>query len=779
MKTFVRALVAALFVAAPPLVAQPVPVPVPPPVPGVPAAPIVPATPVPPSVPALRVGISSGLRGDLTSLDCGAENAPSRFEELSARLAGAGDAVLFDSGDLLGASAVAHLATDGDVGALADAIAATHLRAIALGHRDLGAPRADVIARARALGQRNVPVVLTNLRCEASAQSLCDAVVDASDPPMITTTDRGAVAFIAVAAPRVLSFVARDRSESITLTDPAESIARATLAARNAGARYVVAQFDPAGPDPLAEALALARTTSADARPDVLFANELSQQLARAVVQRDGLNVVSSVPGEVMVTDGTAAVAAQPAAPAAVVPEVHAFVTGLHQRLCSTLATPLAGARITAPIDREAFTTLLLDVIREQTSSEVSIVNRAAVRPISRFPLTGAITRLDVTAAMPFDDSLRVGRVRGEVLAAFARGERASHFTVRGITRDGDALQINGRPLDPDQLYRVVTTGYVADGGDGGLWGEDEDPWDLVRVPGDGPRDTLLRWLSIEREGDITQAPIDPAQRTRWTFRFVVDGAYSNTSIVNPQGYQDTQLARSESTNIDLDAELRANAEQPRYTLDNSLRVLLGFSRTVDEAGGDTGILPSSDLISLRSAFAWRGIYSSRRFWHPLPYVENYVESEFSAPTGPMVTRDFHHLQYRPTAGVRFELPKRATVSLSGGIDWETLQPGGAPRAVLVARGELPPTHLFSIQDREVEGQLNTELSWRDPGMQTSDAIIRLTTKISVPIIEPLSITVAFDLFARRRQSDPWAFSNDLNLGLQVDLLRTLQLFRY
>ena len=37
--------------------------------------------------------------------------------------------------------------------------------------------------------------------------------------------------------------------------------------------------------------------------------------------------------------------------------------------------------------------------------------------------------------------------------------------------------------------------------------------------------------LTVPREGDITTAPIDPAQRTRWTFRGFIDASYTNTTL--------------------------------------------------------------------------------------------------------------------------------------------------------------------------------------------------------------------------------------------------------
>ncbi|MBI5512606.1 MAG: 5'-nucleotidase C-terminal domain-containing protein [Deltaproteobacteria bacterium] len=722
------------------------------------------------------LAVSSGLRGDLVPLECRAEGTlEGRLRELSRAFAHTGDSLRIDAGDLLGASTVTALATRRHLDALAEAVASLGLRGIALGHRDLAAPRSELVARANALRARSVPVVLSNLRCDPSARALCDAVADAGDPPVLLASRGGPVALVALIAPTALQAVARDRAEGVELTDPAETLGRMVLAARSAGATQVVAIYDPDGPGILEASLRLVRGLPLEQRPDLFFVHDLSQRIATVEIERGApQRLFATEPGRVLVTDLARRPTPEVAPPDGdAPPAVDALATSLQRTLCEVAGERLAGAGLVAPLDREGFTTLLLDVLREDARAELAVINAGAVRPLPNFPLRARISRLDVLGALPFEDTLRVGAIKGSDLEAFLRSDRAARFRVRGAVLEGDSVQVNGRPLEANLTYRVVTSGFVADGGDGGL-GDDVvafSPWGT-----EGPRDVLLRWLGVSREGDIMAAPVDPSQRTRWTFRFFVDTSWSETSIANTPNYQDPQLARAQGTAIQGDVELRASAEQPRYTLDNTLRLRLGFQRTLDMAG-DTGLQKIADLITLRNQFGLRAVWRTRRWWHPIPYLESYTESEFQPPDVAMSTREFHHLQWRPTAGVRFELPLRSNVNLGGGVDWETLEPGAGPRPVVVLRGELPPTVLFKLQDREVEGQLFTELAYRDPLASTAEAIMRLTARLSVPLFEPLSVSVTYDLFGRLRSGAPSALAHDLNLGLQLDLLRTVQLF--
>ncbi len=738
-----------------------------------------PATPAPAAP--LRLVVSSGLQGDVTRLACVAEGQRGAgITALTRSLASVtGDDVLrVDAGDLFGASAMGQLATRDHLPALVDAVVASGLRALVVGHRDLGGPRADVIARARALSARGIPTVLSNLRCEPAGQALCDALVDAGDDPVVLPTPSGGVGLVSVLAPASLQAMARDRSEGITLSSPEEALGRAVLAARGAGARFVVGFYDPEWPSTLADTVRMVRALPRDQRPDVVFAQDLDRDMATLEIERGAaLRVFATEPGRVVQTT-----LPSPSTPAVVEPtgEAPAAVTALSEavgaQLCHIATEVLPGATLTRPLDREGFTSLLLDVVRESAQAEISVINRGAVRPIANFPLSGRISRVDVLGAMPFDDVLRAGRIRGDKLADFVRSDRASRFRIRGVTVDGDSLLVNGRPLADEQFYRVVTTGFVAEGGDGGFAEEGDVTYETDPIG--SPRDTLLTWLATPRAGDVTEAPVDPADRTRWTFRFFIDASFSNTTINNTPNYQDPQLVRSQGTALQLDAEGHADAEQPRYTFENTLRMRLGYQQTID-ATGDTGLLKIADLIALRDQFAWRGLWRHRRWYMPLPYVESYLESEFSPPDAAVLVREYRHLQWRPTAGLRLELPLRANLNAGAGMDWESLAPDTRPQVVAVVRADLPETTLFHIQDRDVEGQFFTEVAFREPWASTSETLVRLNARLSVPIFAQLAVTLSYDLFARQRVDDPWAVSHDINLGLRLDLLKTLQLFAY
>lgn len=85
----------------------------------------------------------------------------------------------------------------------------------------------------------------------------------------------------------------------------------------------------------------------------------------------------------------------------------------------------------------------------------------------------GDITTGSIFEVMPFDNQLVVLTVTGEMLQQmlnhFANGNKLVVGGLRAKLRDGKAQSVtftNGRTLQPSETYTIVTSDYVADGGD-------------------------------------------------------------------------------------------------------------------------------------------------------------------------------------------------------------------------------------------------------------------------------------------------------------------------
>lgn len=735
------------------------------------AQPVSTGTPIAPG--ALQLVVSAQLNGPWVTLRCeGPPRAPG-LHDLARALSGERDAFALDTGDLLGASAASRLAIRWNADRFARAFVSMGLRALSVGPRDLAAPRDTLVDAARALRGWGIPYVLSNLSCGASQAPLCDAVAAAASPPVVLDSPFGRVAVVSALSPVALAALPGDRAAGLRLGPPAEALTRAARAARAAGARWVVGVFDPAAADPLREALEVAAGIDPAVRPDILLVNDLAGVITQAEAPHSGVRLVATRSREPWVFNVGPTI--ERFAPIlGIAPDALGdTVEALRQSVCETEGAPLPGASLAAPLPSSAFLELALGVLRERTETEVAVVPRGLLQALDGFPLRGAIRPLDLAAALPFDDEPMVATLRGSELRTLARAPQ--RLNVYGVNIGSDPLRVNGRLLDDAARYRVVTTRHLVevDAGFEALRGRFQSAGALSL------RDLLRQWLERPHAAPLLDAVIDPAQRTRWTFRANLDASLAATQITNRGSYSDAQIARAESTSFRGDLELRADADHPRYLFENQLRLRHGQTRTVDAAGADTGFVENLDLVTLRDGFAWRQWRLSRPRWYqPILYGELYTETELDRPEGAPPPRAYHHLQLRPTLGVRLQLLEKLSVNLGAGIDWETLAPSSTPLGVLVASAQLLQLRLFRVGERWAEAQGTLDVSWRDP-FAASDVLLRSTVRLTLPIVDALSLAVGFDLFGRTVNGAPIGVATDATLGLRFNLSRSYQAFAY
>ncbi|RYY38727.1 MAG: hypothetical protein EOO08_12985 [Chitinophagaceae bacterium] len=102
--------------------------------------------------------------------------------------------------------------------------------------------------------------------------------------------------------------------------------------------------------------------------------------------------------------------------------------------------------------------------------ADALVLNYGGIR-LTQLP-AGAVTRGKVFELMPFDNLLVLQKVPGSVLQELLDLTAAKRgWPVHGITmeiRNGKAanVKVNGQPLDPNKIYTLVNSDYLANGGD-------------------------------------------------------------------------------------------------------------------------------------------------------------------------------------------------------------------------------------------------------------------------------------------------------------------------
>jgi 2',3'-cyclic-nucleotide 2'-phosphodiesterase (5'-nucleotidase family) len=109
---------------------------------------------------------------------------------------------------------------------------------------------------------------------------------------------------------------------------------------------------------------------------------------------------------------------------------------------------------------------LVADLIRAHLGAEVGVVNLGALRPLV---LEAAIFEADVDQWVRFDDAVVSAKIKGAELRRLSQSSKGRYKEAQRLVFSGYdevADRVNGRPLHPEELYRIGTTAYLAEGGD-------------------------------------------------------------------------------------------------------------------------------------------------------------------------------------------------------------------------------------------------------------------------------------------------------------------------
>ena len=179
----------------------------------------------------------------------------------------------------------------------------------------------------------------------------------------------------------------------------------------------------------------------------------------------------------------------------ATVPEDAAFapVVEKYAKLTAELSHPVGTT--TVPLDARSATSrseetniadFIADAFRTAAGTDVALINGGSIRADDVLP-AGELTVRDVLSILPFGNDLSVIEVTGDVLlqalehgvSLTAPGAEPGRFPqVSGVRFGFDAsrpagsrvsvsdVTVNGKPLDLKKTYTLVTTSFIAGGGD-------------------------------------------------------------------------------------------------------------------------------------------------------------------------------------------------------------------------------------------------------------------------------------------------------------------------
>lgn len=781
-----------------------------------------------PSFPEVTITLllTSDLGGRFAAVRCrAAEEGPDlsalvgAIDAERARLAarGAPPPVVLDAGDLLGPAAVTRslLALPGEGPAtLAALLRRLGLDLVVLGNEELSLPP-DALQRALAASDGALPYAAANVDCEPDRSPLCGLLErpDVRDRGYATIIRAGLrIAIVPVTRDDTPLLVDRRHVEGLTFRDPVASARAAARRARvddRADLVIVLAHVNDGATVPRRALQLSRRVTEADlvlvngfafgqggydireirfgggdgaARPPVMGqggAERPALRVAIDMVYRGG----RFQPRALVATS-------LPPAPRA--PDVASVLDEVRRARCVDADVPIGDAVIDGTLDGEGMTAYVLQVMRFETRNELSVLNREAVALPSWPPFGGPITRDLLFHALPYGGRLVRFTLRGDALrkwlvATFpeAEGEHPGGLRFAGVERDGAGFEINGRDLDDARRYDIVTTRFLALGGDHFLAHLPEgvvfEDIPLDGLPPDATlRELVERWLAEGRwrvasgAGTVSLSTNFPSlwDELVWSLSADVGLDVQNTSTANSPGYEgESQLEKDPFFGLSVSAVLRADAQSRLHELTNLLDVSYAQAR----AGADGAFTESKDLTVFESAYAWltlRNAVAGESPLCPVPLAKVRLETELT----PSEDAAYHHAQLTGVIGVKWLFTDHVTLSAGYGVGGELASPDPLVSHGLDLTFEVKKMTLWELLDAPTTLQSRVDLFYTNTG---GDDVLRgiLGAELAFGVAGPLAVTVGFDGFLFERAGRGVAFAADVTAGLALQLGTHVQTF--
>lgn len=740
-----------------------------------------------------RVIASAGVRGHLLDPVCDDETALAAADEglftyAILRAARASDhPMVLDAGGLLAPNGVLRYAAEQNPAALAHMVRSLGYRALAFGESELGAPRQDMIDVARELRAQRIPMIASNLRCHGDATALCDQIVDASDGISVHTVLDTRVAVLAMVRENVLSRIAPELSEGLTIDPLEDALEHDVRQARREGAELVVVVLTTS----VDRTLTIINGLPAEARPDLVILSDAGTHLFSARPTTIQTAIVAPAPGdaaEIIVRDErdlriARSISAEPLAMRGISTgePVLDLADEIGDEYCDAWGRTLPGGHLARPIDALDIATLAAELAREHANADIAVLNLASIDTTWRPARQGALTESDVYVALQYDEPLVVADVSRAWVEALAARAARRHLITPGLD-DASGIRVGDRSLVTRAYYRVVTLRFLANGGDHSL--DELDPHerpDWQPLAGSTLRSVVHDALSERDARDPRDARARPEDAPEWLFTGSLDGTFAGSSIANP-GYDVASLNRASTVSLGLEVNLGASASAPNWTWENTFVTRYRTQWSPSGTPGAAGAFSEAiDQIQLRSTASWRGLHTashSHDWFVPDPYGEVFVESELTQPD----SRNFHWLLVRPLLGLRFTLMPELDIKLDFGFQTQALAGGlldsmGRPEGTfdggVGALVTLRPWDLIRDGDRHTTLSGTVDFFWSDP-LTRNLWQMRGQLDAQIDLAGPLSLTLGVRLYLQQDRQVALGAAVDATAGLRVSGLGRL-----
>lgn len=167
--------------------------------------------------------------------------------------------------------------------------------------------------------------------------------------------------------------------------------------------------------------------------------------------------------------------------------QVKGYTSRLNRLLNQPIATVVRNfqtLRTSVRTQENAFANLVADTVRQFANADIALINGGIIRGNQNYVKGQRLTRRDIAQELPFRSKLAVLTITGQQLKQALENGLSTIEQVRGrfpqisgidvtyqpknnVGERVISIKINGEAINPTHSYKLATTDYLANGGDG------------------------------------------------------------------------------------------------------------------------------------------------------------------------------------------------------------------------------------------------------------------------------------------------------------------------
>lgn len=451
--------------------------------------------------------------------------------------------------------------------------------------------------------------------------------------------------------------------------------------------------------------------------------------------------------------------------------------------VCQNLAVPILDSpssgstpsgmaeRSEVVVNRDLFVRFVLERMRRIAGAEIAFLPRSALGPEAAFPLAASLTRLAVRRALPRNDRLFVAELRGSRVTSLEALVQDPQVASMGL----EGGKIAGRARDIRRIYRVVTTEFVAKGGDKLL---DPDKFSFRPLDGNGSlRDRLIDDLKVRGFLSVKDTVVSGREPLQFDARLDIGASIKTVSVENRSNAEASQLSRQNFLGVSGDAAIRLLFDFPEHRLELLTQTRFGVVREAADAGAQPETRENEDLTILELLYSGRLAGGLDRPWLPNAGASTRFETELTIPD----ERNYRRALLQLGAGPSWQLARNLLFRSQLGLRRELFASGDSSdpveaalaetRVALLSTVELRDEPLLSVSGKGAPALLNVRIDHTaDLSGTVRDQVTQGRIGVDVPVVPGIAVTAAIDVYIleRKRRNGPSASAGALDTSFGI-----------